>query len=105
MKKLCLFLFICTAAFVVLSTIPLRAQEVVFNGDFETESYSPMWTLTGGNLHTEIAVFQTVLGQNSNCLKRRPGTPDDNGGIQQQVHLFAGITYKFSANIAAEECG
>jgi hypothetical protein len=101
MKKLCVFLFLST---VVLAT-PLTAQEIVINGDFETESYSPMWTLFGGNKHTEIATFETVLGQNSTCLMRRPGSPDDNGGITQQVHLFGGMTYKFSANIAAAECG
>ena len=105
MKKHCVFLFISTAAFLVLFATPLTAQEIVFNGDFETESYSPMWNLTGGNLHTEIATFETVLGQNSTCLKRRPGTPEDNGGIGQLVHLFGGMQYSFTANIAAEECG
>lgn len=104
MKKPCVFLLICPLALVVFTT-PLMAQEVVFNGDFETESYTSLWILTGGNLHTEIATFETILGKNSPCLKRRPGLPDDNGAIEQQVHLFGGMTYKFSANIAAEECG
>ncbi|MHC4943984.1 MAG: hypothetical protein ACYTG7_13295 [Planctomycetota bacterium] len=80
------------------------AQEVVFNGDYETGDYVHGWTLTGGNAHTVVAKFQTVQYQNSLCLKRRPGTPNDNGGIQQELHLFEGITYVFSANIASQYC-
>lgn len=101
MKKLLLFTAFCA----LCCATPLTAQEVVFNGDFELESATPAWTYVGGNLHTTMATFETVLGQPSYCLKRRPGTPSDNGGIEQQVHLFAGMKYSFSANIAAEECG
>ena len=82
----------------------LNAQEIVFNGDFETKSYTPFWTLNGGNVHTELDWFQTVLYQTSFCLKRMPGPPDDNGGIEQSVYLVQGISYVFNADIAAQYC-
>ena len=85
--------------------IPATGQEIVFNGDFETGSLSHGWNLTNGNELTETAVFGTVMGSPSLCLKRCPGTPLNNGGFEQQVHLLGGVTYTFSANIAAAESG
>ncbi len=83
----------------------LYAQNVAFNGDFETGSYSPMWTLTGGNQQTLIAKFQVKIGDYSYCLKRRPGKYNDNGGFEQEVHLFEGVLYQFKADIASMEAG
>lgn len=89
--------FVCTGS--------LSAQETVFNGDLETKAYSPMWTLTGGNAHTTVVNYPTVAGIYSYCVRRMPGLPNDNGGIEQQVHLMGGVTYLFNANIAATEAG
>ena len=91
-------------AVLFLCSSPLAAQEMVFNGDFELGTYSPMWTLTGGNAYTKIAYFQTKLGLNSLCLKRQPGTPSSNGGIEQSVHLIGGVMYVFKADIASQYC-
>ena len=90
---------------ILFSTAGLQAQDVALNGDFETNAISPTWELTGGNTYTTIATFQTVLGQSSLCLKRRPGTPTSNGGIWQYVHLIGGMTYTFRADIASVESG
>ncbi|MFH2001510.1 MAG: hypothetical protein ABIK28_17640, partial [Planctomycetota bacterium] len=79
------------------------AQNVSFNGDFETGAYSHGWTLFGGNTGTTIATFGTGVGDPSYCLKRMPGSPN-NGGIEQEVHLIGGETYNFYANIAAQYC-
>jgi hypothetical protein len=105
MKKA--FVLVCcgAAALLFLCASPVAAQEVVFNGDFETNSYTSLWSLFGGNQYTTIATYQTVYGVNSLCLKRRPGNPNSNGGIEQEVHLLGGITYNFSASIAATETG
>jgi hypothetical protein len=103
MKKT-LWLASLGAAVLFLCSSPLAAQEVVFNGDFELGTYSPTWTLTGGNTYTQIAYFQTKLGQNSLCLKRRPGPPSSNGGIEQNVHLIGGVMYVFTADIASQYC-
>ena len=84
---------------------PLGVPEIAFNSDFETGDYTPMWTLTGGNAHTTLVVFQTVYGVPSLCLKRMPGKPNDNGGIEQQVLLVKDVLYQFTANIAAVESG
>lgn len=105
MRKFHALLCIFTAAVFAVCVTPLTAQEVVYNGDFETETLTSYWALTGDNQHTEIATFDTVQMQFSPCLKRRPGTPDDNGGIAQKVHLFGGMKYHFTADIAAQECG
>jgi hypothetical protein len=51
-----------------------------------------------------MATFQTVFNNNSLCLKRMPGPPSNNGGIEQDVHLIGGETYIFFANIASEYC-
>ncbi|MHC4941787.1 MAG: hypothetical protein ACYTG7_02085 [Planctomycetota bacterium] len=83
----------------------VTAQDMAFNGDFETGSYSHGWSLFGGNTSTTVALFQTKLGVNSLCLKRMPGYSTNNGGIEQDVHLIAGQTYLFFANIATYETG
>jgi len=100
---------VITACFVlagltVLFNSTLDAQNVVFNGDFETTSYSPMWTLSGGNVNTQMAFFATKLGAPNYCIKRRPGPPSNNGALQQDIHLLAGETYIFSADVAADYC-
>jgi hypothetical protein len=90
---------------VLLGAAGLQAQDVALNGDFETNAISPAWELSGGNTYTTLVKFQTVLGQDSLCLKRRPGLPSSNGGIYQYVHLIEGVTYTFHADIASQESG
>jgi hypothetical protein len=102
MKRFWLSFGIAGVAFLLASFA--AAQEVAFNGDFETGDHAHGWTLTGGNAHTTTVEFQTVQYKKSLCLKRRPGPPNDNGGIQQELHLFAGITHVFSADIASQYC-
>jgi len=96
---------LATAAFLFLASGPAWGQSegAVLNGDFETGAYAPQWTLTGGNSHTQIVKWATSAEETSWCLKRRPGNPE-NGGIQQNVYLMAGITYIFSADVAAQYC-
>ena len=105
MKSIWIWGCITVAVSILIGANPASAQEVVFNGDFETGEYSHGWNLTGGNELTTIAVFEITQGNFSTCLKRCPGTPSGNGGIEQQVHLMEGVTYEFNANIAAEETG
>lgn len=89
---------------VLLLSGPLWAQSPVINGDFETGAYTPKWTLTGGNTYTTMAKFNLPYGHNTWCLKRRPGSPSSNGGFEQQVFLVEGISYLFTADIAAQYC-
>ena len=104
MKSFPVRVFLISAAIAFLSENNLLAQDVVFNGDFETGILSPSWILFGGNKHTQITLFETVQGQESLCLKRRPGPPDGDGGIECGVHLQEGVLYFFSARIAAYFC-
>lgn len=90
---------------ILLSAAELQAQNVTVNGDFETSSITPTWELFGGNTYTQIATFQTVVGVPSLCMKRRPGSPNSNGGISQWVHLIGGKNYTFSASVACVETG
>ena len=92
------------ALLIFLFSPAATAQEMVYNGDFATGSYNDGWTLFGGNQYTQMAVFQVTYGDTSWCLKRRPGPPNSNGGIETTVGLLGGVTYSFSANIAAEYC-
>ena len=92
------------AAVLFLCSGPLPAQETVFNGDFQLGNYTPPWTLTGGNAYTQVTYFQTKLGVNSLSLKRRPGPPNSNGGITQDLYLIGGVMYVFTADIAAQYC-
>jgi len=80
---------------------PLFAQGAVFNGDFEIGSYSPMWTLTGNNVNTEVVIWETKPGNLSYSLKRRPGSPNGNGGFEQSVALQGGVKYVFSADVTS----
>jgi hypothetical protein len=96
-----ILLHLCATLFVCLPS--LEAQNVVFNGDFETGQYDAPWTLFGGNTYSKIAMFEVQPGIESLCLKRRPGEPD-NGGLAQEVHLIEGTLYHFTAKLAAQFC-
>ena len=92
------------AALLFLCSGPLWAQNMSFNGDFEVGSIAPSWTLTGGNLYTQLTTFQTKVGVDSLCIKRQPGPPSSNGNIEQTVQLIGGVQYVFTADICAQYC-
>lgn len=105
MKWVKLFACLSAVTLIFISGTPSQAQNIVFNGDFETESITPKWTLTGGNANTTVAKFQTVSGVYSWCMKRRPGSPNDNGGIEQDIHLIENVNYLVEVNVAVVESG
>lgn len=82
----------------------LYAKGAVINGDIETQSLTPFWTVIGGSSANEIVLFSTKPGLPTYCLKRKIGPPANNGAIEQKVFLKAGATYIFSADIAAQYC-
>lgn len=104
MKRLIFLGCLCMAT-LFLGSSDVIAQETAVNGDFETAAFAPMWSLFGGNKYIKVVSFQTVAGKPSLCLKRKPGKPDNNGGIEQKVFLVKGYTYNFHADIAAVESG
>ena len=104
MRKRYLFMLAGAAALLLGLTGTVQAQDVVYSGDIEMGDFTG-WTLTGGNAHSKVIEWQVVQLKNSFCVKRRPGTPSDNGAIEQNVHLVGGVTYAFSADIAANESG
>jgi hypothetical protein len=105
MKKSHLYTCVGAAVLLFLCSAPLAAQEIVFNGDIETREIVYGWTLTGGNQNTLKAYYPVILDDPSWCIRRMPGTPNNNGSIEQEVHLVGGVTYEFSAAIAASENG
>jgi len=105
MRKFILFNFLALTVLLLMAT-NATAQSTIFNGDFETGSYSPMWTLTGNNAATIISTFATVKGQPSSlCLRRMPGTPSNNGGLEQKVFLVGGVKYNCTVNAAVYKSG
>jgi len=81
------------------------AQNVVPNGDFEMMGRAD-WELTGNNTNAVCTMYDTSgNGQRSWCWKRRPGATSGNGGLKQDVCLFGGTIYSFSANLLYEETG
>jgi hypothetical protein len=77
---------------------PLHAQNAVANPYFSTMNMKH-WT---GDDPSLICVPGNInLGMDWYCLRKNPGSPDNNGTVTQDVHLIAGYTYQFSANIAA----
>lgn len=87
-----------------LSTGPLWAQGAVINGDFETAYIEPIWTLDGGISNVDIYFFNVAPGPESYCLRRQLGPSSYDGTMEQEVYLQKGITYIFTADIAAYYC-
>lgn len=104
MKTMFLPILIGVAVVILISPCELRGQGAVLNGDFETQDYTPLWTLTGGNTFIQVVHEESTAGNDSWCIKRTPGTPSNNGGIQQSVHLIGGVTYVFDADIVSKWC-
>ena len=88
-------------AFTVFSGLPLQAQNAVANPFFSTYDLQH-WTATDPTYSCILG--DTNLGMDYYCLRKYPGLPSNNGAMTQQVHLVAGNTYEFSANIAVKYC-
>jgi len=96
----------CVALFcLVLGQDNALAQNLVPNGDFEMQARAE-WLLTGNNTGAQATTFDTNgNGDNSWCWKRTPGTTKGNGGLEQDVYLFGGVLYNFTAHVAYDETG
>lgn len=101
MRKLIIGFSMGMLAFTVFSGLPLHAQNAVANPFFSTFDLQH-WTATDSSYSCMLG--STNLGMDYYCLRKFPGFPSNNGAITQQVHLVAGNTYEFSANIAAKYC-
>jgi hypothetical protein len=74
------------------------AQNTVPNGDFELQAQGP-WVLTGSNVGAGCTPYNTTGSGTSYCWKRKPGTNNGNGGIEQDVPLIGGLAYDVSIPI------
>ncbi len=103
MKKQLLGACACAALLLIFSQGQAFAQtwenNTVRNSDFELEDFGT-WTTTGNNGNTGIIKYTVLENNLSWCLKRKPGTPNGNGGFETTVYLEAGRTYAFDADIA-----
>lgn len=101
MKRIVLALLLGGLAFMVLSDSSLMAQSAAENGGFATGDLD-RWE----NEDSSVAVLtgSPAHGMYNYCCKKNPGAPNDNGAIEQEVHLIGGVTYIFSADIAAKYC-
>ncbi len=104
MKRTFRFAALGVVGLLFLFSGSLWAQGAVINGDFETNSLAPMWSLTGGTENIELLLNSTKPGLPSICLRRELGPSTYDGGIEQMVYLMGGVTYIFSADIAAQYC-
>jgi hypothetical protein len=101
MNKACVFLIMGALALVFFTGPPAAAQNAVVNPCFTTSDFmkwthsDPTYSCVPGN---------SSWGMNFYCARKNPGAPSNNGSIVQSVHLIAGYTYEFSANIAAKYC-
>lgn len=100
MKRVLLCLSMGVLVFMVFGGLEVQAQNAVANPFFTTMDLQH-WTATDPSY---TCVVSTNLGMEYYCLKKFPGTPSNNGAIKQDVHLIAGNTYEFSANIASKYC-
>ena len=93
--------FLLAGILAVLLAPQLSAQNAVCNPQFSTFDIQH-WV--GTDPTYEVAIGPQYLGMDYMALKKRPGASANNGSITQEVHLIAGHTYDFSANIAAQYC-
>jgi hypothetical protein len=105
MMKGCLSIAAGLMLLLLASPAPLNAQDMAINGNFEFQALGP-WLDFGKNVHSNLmVVFDTNNdGTATWSLERRPGKPDDNGGIQQEVLLVGGVTYQFDADVCYNSC-
>ncbi|MBU0755981.1 MAG: hypothetical protein KJ645_12630 [Planctomycetes bacterium] len=81
-----------------LSGSSLQAQNAVCNPFFSTTDLQH-WTSDAPSI--AVVYSSPDWGMLQYCCRKFPGLPNNNASLYQEVHLFAGYTYEFSANIAA----
>jgi len=96
-KMLLLWMGACLAA-VLLPAPSLEAQNAVCNPFFSTTDMTH-WTGTDPSIIVVPGSLQ--MGLDWYCLRKNPGTPGNNGSVTQSVFLIGGVTYQFSAAVAA----
>lgn len=101
MRRLIFPIFLGIVVFAALSSPELVGQNAVCNPIFQTQNLQH-WN----NLDPTLAVVTgpSNLGMDGYCVQKYPGTPSNNNSMTQEVHLLAGFTYDFSADIAAKYC-
>lgn len=101
MTRILMLLLLGGLAFMALSDSSLMAQSAAVNGGFATGDLD-QWE----NEDSSVAILTGNPSYNmyNYCCKKNPGAPNDNGAIEQEVHLIGGVTYIFSADIAAKYC-
>jgi hypothetical protein len=85
------------AVFCLFSS-PVMAQNAVCNPFFSTLD---MQHWEGDDPSYMVFPGSAQWGMDWYCLVKNPGTPDNNGGITQEVYLLEGVTYQFNAPIAS----
>jgi len=87
-----------TLVWACLPDSSLQAQSTVANGIFSTQDLLH-WVNTDPSV--AVAPGSGTLGLEGYCIRKNPGSPNDNGSITQAVHLVGGVVYNFSACIAS----
>ncbi|MHC4514087.1 MAG: hypothetical protein ACYTGW_12195 [Planctomycetota bacterium] len=108
--RISLSLLALSLAFLAL---PLGAQNLVTNGDFEagtTTTGGPKgWTQTGYTVAPMVSKFDTTGGGATNSYNHHPGgkTFPNTGvnAIEQEMLIIQGIVYEFRADIASAAAG
>ncbi|MHC4076900.1 MAG: hypothetical protein ACYST0_00515, partial [Planctomycetota bacterium] len=93
--------------------MPLGAQNLVTNGDFEggtTTTGAPKgWTLTGYTVAPMVSKFDTTGGGATNSYNHHPGgkTFPNTGvnAIEQELLVIQSVVYEFRADIASVATG
>lgn len=98
MRKIVYFAVLAALAWVCLPGSPAQAQNTVANALFSTQDIQH-WTTSDPSVKASPGAAS--LGMDWYCMMKAPGVPYDNGSVTQEVHLVGGVSYHFSANIAA----
>lgn len=98
MNKLLWFFLVGGSVFLGMCGPTLQAQNAVCNPIFSTTNIQH-WTCDAPSI--AVVYGNPSWGMTMYCCRKNPGLPDNNASLFQDVHLIAGYTYQFSANIAA----
>ncbi len=101
MKRFFLMFFLGGLVFTAFSGLTLMAQNAVVNPNFETGDF-----LGWDNLDPSLKIIpgNTALGMDGYCARKYPGEGANNNSMVEEIFLLEGVTYEFSANIAAQYC-